>query len=103
MRFLPYSRIGKNPRQAGAGCDTIREPQAVAGVGCNADHLTVLYGKKAVNVLGFSCGQMRALTSVASAKAGVQVQEPQQRCLDCRSKSKTCDEQVPHIVCVSLR
>ena len=46
--------------------------------------------------------QMRALTAVASAKAGVRVQQPLQICLECRSKSKKCDKQLTHIVRVSL-
>ena len=46
--------------------------------------------------------QMRALTAVASAKAGVRVQEPLLICLGCRSKSKKCDKQLTHIVRVSL-
>jgi len=37
------------------------------------------------------CGQMRALTAVASAKAGVRVQQPLQSCLECRGKSKKCN------------
>jgi hypothetical protein len=48
---------------------------------------------------------MRALTAVASAKAGVQVQEPLQICIENRSKSKKCDnlsrsigKQLTHIV-----
>jgi len=41
---------------------------------------------------------MRALTAVASAKAGVRVQQPLQICLECRSKSKKCDKQLTHIV-----
>jgi hypothetical protein len=35
--------------------------------------------------------------------ARVRVQEPLQICLECRSKSKKCDEQLTHIVRVSLR
>jgi hypothetical protein len=45
--------------------------------------------------------QMRALTAVASAKAGVQVKEPLRICLECRSKSKNRDKQLTHIVRVS--
>jgi hypothetical protein len=40
---------------------------------------------------------MRALTAVASAKAGVRVQRPLQFCLECRSKSKKCDKQLTFI------
>ena len=40
---------------------------------------------KAVKVQEFNCVQMRALTAVASAKAGVRVQEPLQICLKGRS------------------
>ena len=31
MRLLLYSRVGKNPRHVGAGCDTRRESPAVPG------------------------------------------------------------------------
>jgi hypothetical protein len=34
--------------------------------------------------------------------ARVRVQEPLQNCLGCRSKSKNCDEQLTHIVRVSV-
>ena len=51
----------------------------------------------------FNCAQMRALTAVASAKAGVRVQRPLRICLECRSKSKKCDKQLTHIVRVISR
>ena len=41
--------------------------------------------QKSVTVQDFNGVQMRALTAVASAKAGVQVQQPVQICLGCRS------------------
>jgi hypothetical protein len=50
----------------------------------------------------FNCGQMRALSAVASAKAGVRVQLPLQICLGSRSKSKKCDKQLTHIVRVGV-
>jgi hypothetical protein len=49
----------------------------------------------------FNYVQMRALTAVASAKAGVRVKEPLQICLECRSRSKKHDKQLTHIVRVS--
>ncbi len=55
--------------------------------------------QKTVKVQDFNCVQMRALTAVASAKAGfaqrslaklgVRVQVPLQICLECRSKAKS--------------
>ena len=59
--------------------------------------------QKSVTVQDFNCVQMRALTAVASAKAGVRVQRPLQICLGCRSKSKNCDKQLTHIVRVIKR
>jgi len=46
---------------------------------------------------------MRALTAVASAKAGVRVQQTLQICLGCRSRSKNRDKQLTHIVRVISR
>jgi hypothetical protein len=59
--------------------------------------------QKFVKVQDFNCGQMCALTAVASAKAGVRVQEPLQINLDCRSKSKNRDKQLTHNVRVISR
>ena len=50
--------------------------------------------QKFVMVQEFNCVQMRALTAVASAKAGVRVQRLLRICLGCRSKSKKCDKQL---------
>jgi hypothetical protein len=41
---------------------------------------------------------MRALTAVASAKAGVRVQQPLQNCPMGSNKSKKCEKQLTHIV-----
>jgi hypothetical protein len=57
--------------------------------------------QKLVTVQKLNCVQMRALPAVASAKAGVRVQEPLQICLGSRSKSKNRDKQLTHIVRVS--
>jgi hypothetical protein len=48
--------------------------------------------QKIVKVQDFDCGQMRALTAVASAKAGVRVQRPLRISLRSRSKSKNRDD-----------
>jgi len=48
--LLVYSRVGKNPRQVGAGCDTRRGSPAGAGAGRTADHLTALYSQKILAV-----------------------------------------------------
>jgi hypothetical protein len=50
IRLVVYSRVGKNPRQVGAGCDTRREPPAAAGAGLTASHKTVLFSQKALAV-----------------------------------------------------
>jgi hypothetical protein len=53
-------------------------------------------------VQDFNCEQLRALTAVASAKAGVRVHIPLQSCLGSRSKSKNRDKQLTHIVRVMV-
>ncbi len=50
------------------------------------------FSQKNVTVQDLYCGQVRASTAVASAKAGVRVQEPLQSCLEFRSKSKKHDD-----------
>jgi len=44
--LLLNSRVGKNPRQVGAGCDTWREYPAGAGAARTAGYLTVLFSQK---------------------------------------------------------
>jgi len=73
----------------------------VAGTGA-VSRYNLSRSQKSVTVQDLNCGQMRALPAVASAKAGVRVQEPLQICLECRSKSKKCDKQLTHIVRVSV-
>jgi len=55
MRVLVYSRVGKNSRQVGAGCDTRRESPAGAGAGRTADHLAVLFSQKVLAVRRTNC------------------------------------------------
>jgi len=74
----------------------------VAGTGA-VSRYKLSRSQKFIMVQNFNCVQMRALTAVASAKAGVQVLQPLQICLECRSKSKKCDKQFTHIVRVSRR
>jgi len=64
MRSVGYSRVGKNPRQVGAGCDTRRGSPAGAGAGCDtrrgspagagagrtADHLKFIFSQKVLAV-----------------------------------------------------
>jgi hypothetical protein len=65
---------------------------------CAVSRYKYYRSQEPVTVQDYNCGQMRALSAVASAEAGVRVQEPLQSCLECRSKSKNCDEQLTHIV-----
>ena len=72
----------------------------VAGTGAVSQY-NLSRSQKFVKVQDFSCVQMSALTAVASAKAGVRVQQPLQICLECRIKSKKCDKQLTFIVRIS--
>ena len=69
----------------------------VAGTGA-VSRYKLSRSQKSVIVQDLNCLQMRALTAVATAKAGVRVQETLRICLECRSKSKKCDKQLTHIV-----
>jgi len=46
IRLVVYSRVGKNPRQVGAGCDTRRDSPTAAGAACAASHKTILFSQK---------------------------------------------------------
>src|SRR5665647_1050258 len=43
---LHYTRVGKNPRQVGAGCDTRSGSPAGAGAACATGHKSVLFSQK---------------------------------------------------------
>jgi len=43
MRLVVYSRVGKNPRQVGAGCDTRREPPVGDWAGRGASHKLLFF------------------------------------------------------------
>jgi hypothetical protein len=62
----------------------------VAGTGppAGGSRYKLSRSQKFITVQNLNCMQMRALAAVASAKAGVRVQQLLRICLGCRSKSK---------------
>jgi hypothetical protein len=68
------------PAWGGAGC-------VPANVVSRESHYNLSRSQKSVKVQDLYCVQMRAMSAVASAKAGVGVHRPLRICLECRSKS----------------